>query len=389
MKSTPLTILLTLKGRHFHTLRWIWHANRIGLPFHVVMADGEVNPIVAKIMDDPSNFPNLSYEYHHYADNSFSDFYRKCADAIAKVLTPFVMMSDNDDFLMPTGILKSIAFLQQAEDYVCSSGGISGFGIDSSRKDLPPNVVGKFNNLLFKYFDTYYFCNVSHPSAIERIKFAAQKAGPLYYHVFHTEALRLIFDEIRELDFSDLQIHEAFTAFRSLTLGKANSDETSISYFRQIGTSSGFNCEFDWVHHLLRSRYTSDFTKMVTHIAQPAASVDCVDQSEVEETIRLAYAEFLRSQLSRQYGTSEKIESIKNLVRKMLPTWLLDARLRGFKSVEAQRRNFVERLKQAGASRDYLNSFSLELRQIEETLEGRAFLDFVHSTVGKNLSALY
>ena len=49
--DSRVTILLTLKGRDLYTLRWLWHANRVSLPFPVVIADGEVNPIVARLID--------------------------------------------------------------------------------------------------------------------------------------------------------------------------------------------------------------------------------------------------------------------------------------------------------------------------------------------------
>ena len=65
-----LTILLTLRGRHLHTLRWMWHANRVGLPCHVIIADGEVHPTIDRLLSDPGNFRNLSYEYHRHHDRN-------------------------------------------------------------------------------------------------------------------------------------------------------------------------------------------------------------------------------------------------------------------------------------------------------------------------------
>lgn len=389
MEYKDLTILLTLKGRHFHTLRWIWHANHIHLPFHIVVADGEVNPIVANLLDNSSNFPNLSYDYQRYLDGSFSDFYAKCSDAIRKVRTPFVMMSDNDDFPMPSGILRAIGFLRQEREYVCSSGAVAGFGINSDGKGIQPNVVGKLNNLLFNFLDTYSFGNVNHQSVIDRIKFAAKKSSILYYHVFRTEALRLVFDEIRELDFSDLQIHETFIAFRALTLGKAHLDETCVSYIRQIGTSTPYHFRTNWASHLLRSRFTSDFSAMVSYVCEESGIVDEFARRSFREAIIESYTAFLTSQLCDFYGTSKNNERLKALARKILPSGFLEFRSRGYKSVNRQRRTILARLKQEGASEGYLNSFRMELTQIEETLEGRDFLDFLHSAVGKDLSVLY
>ena len=388
MKSNPLTILLTLKGRHFHTLRWVWHANRIRLPFHVVIADGEVNPIIANIMKNPANFPDLSYEYHQYDDMSLSHFYHKCSDAISRVTTPYTMMNDNDDFPLPTGILRTIEFLKRERCYVGATGGIAGFNIDPRGNSLPPHVLGKLRLLKHRCLPTYCFCDVSHESVIERIKFAASNASPLYYDVFRTEALRLIFDEIKELDFSDLQIHEAFIALRALTVGKAYCDETCITYLRQNGSGMPHSFGIDWAGHLLKSRYTTDFSAMVSCISEHCANADGFDRRFIAEILIESYAVFLRSQLYLLYGHFTRKPSVKTLVRKMLPAWFLDFRSRGYKSLKAHRSDFIKRLQKAGASKDYLDAFTLELRQIEETLEGEGFIDFLHSVVGKDLSVL-
>src|SRR6185437_14660926 len=122
-----LTVLLTLKGRDLYTLRWLWHANRIRLPFPIVIADGEVNPAVARLIEDPAVFPNLQIEYRRYNDLTFHDFYLKLQDAVSSIKTPYVMMSDNDDFLFPSGIVKSVDWLEQSAGYVSAGGGIGHF----------------------------------------------------------------------------------------------------------------------------------------------------------------------------------------------------------------------------------------------------------------------
>lgn len=120
--DAQLTILLTLKGRHLFTLRWLWHANRIKLPFPIFIADGEVHSTIARLIEDCSVFPNLLIEYHR-SDVTFYDFYQKIDDALSKIRTPYVVMSDNDDFLFPSGIIRSLNFLERSPAYVCAGGG--------------------------------------------------------------------------------------------------------------------------------------------------------------------------------------------------------------------------------------------------------------------------
>jgi glycosyltransferase domain-containing protein len=383
MQSSPLTILLTLKGRHLHTLRWIWHANRIRLPFHVVIADGEVNSIIANIMDNPSNFPDLSFEYHRYEDRSFTDYYRKCVDAISKVHTPYVMMSDNDDFLLPSGIFKSLDFLSCQTDYVSHSGRVGLFSINSRSELIPPNIIGALNSI----GTLYHSYDLNYRSATERVRDAAMKYMPTSYNVHRTPDLRLILEEIASFGFGDLSIHEIFFAFRAMTLGKACVDTSSISYLRQAGTSSGFGCDIDWVRRIVSNSFMSDFQTMAVCLANAAAKADDADEVEVDKILRAAYAAFLRPRLTDH---EEKL-TFKRIIRRLLPDWLLKATREYSPPIppRPKRRCLIEILQKAGASKEYLETFSLELRQIEETLEGQGFLDFVHSVVGKDLSPLY
>jgi hypothetical protein len=43
-----LTIVMPLKGRHLFTFRFLWHANRMRLPYRFLIADGQVNEAVAQ-----------------------------------------------------------------------------------------------------------------------------------------------------------------------------------------------------------------------------------------------------------------------------------------------------------------------------------------------------
>src|SRR5262249_33432081 len=122
-----VTILLTLKGRTQFTLRWLWHVNRTGLPFRIFVADGEPHPAISGLLEGNTAFPNLRLVYGRYNDRSYRDFYGKLVDALRRIDTPYVMLVDNDDFILPRGVLDSVAFLDAHPDYVCAGGGIPHF----------------------------------------------------------------------------------------------------------------------------------------------------------------------------------------------------------------------------------------------------------------------
>lgn len=375
MKANDLTILLTLKGRHLHTLRWLWHADRIRLPFHVIVADGEVHPAIARLLSNPDTFPNLSFEYHRYDDKSYSEFFRKCVDALGKVRTPYVMMSDNDDFLFASGLQKSLAFLEGAPAYVCAGAGIPGFSIDPQQGPIR-NLVGTFGRICYRYInDGSYRCrDLDNPSVALRTLDELNNYHSIYYSVYRIQILRLISEEIQAHDFSDLDIHERYWALRTVTLGRARSDPSHFSCFRQQGTSLQLSFTVDWVHHLLRSRVPQDFAAMASTIAREAAKTDGSDQSELEERIREGYASILRRMLA---GTMMRHRFPRLFALKQrllaLPRFRIPAPLRR----KLDKKKLWEQLAADGATAEQIVAHARELDDIEATLQGDEFIEFV------------
>ncbi len=237
MQHGLLTILLPLKGRHLHTLRFLWHLDRVRAPYSIVVADGQVHPTVARLLEDRATFPNLELDYVRYPDDdSFTKYYRKMADATDRLRTPYVIQMDNDDFIVPSGIGPSIEFLDEHADYVCSGGGIAGFELFAPTAAPFRRLTGPINRLTYRYAVHDRSSDLSDPSAVSRLYAGIRSTWP-YYSVMRSPALKTIWREVREMDFSNLQILERFTIMRILTLGKARSDASLISCLRQYDTS--------------------------------------------------------------------------------------------------------------------------------------------------------
>src|SRR5665647_722317 len=278
-----LTIVLPLRGRHLFTLRFLWHANKARIPYRILIADGQVHPSLARILENSrESFPHLDIEYVHYPDDaSFRHFYAKMSDAAQRVRTPYAMVVDNDDFLSFGGIEAAIAFLDANSDYVCSSGRVAGFSVYSGLDNPSGGLRGRLNRLY-----TYHHSeDVTSPKVAERVRQGALRLW-IYYSVIRTQALATVNREMVELDFSDLQIFEAFHVMRALTLGKARADQSTVSYLRQYGTSLNLSFKKDWVHHLVRSRFTSDVQALVDRISGAAAKADAADAGIIAEDVR-------------------------------------------------------------------------------------------------------
>ncbi len=373
---TPrLTIVLPLKGRHLFTLRFLWHANKARLPYRFLIADGQVHPSLAKLLESGREiFPNLDIEYIRYPDDiDYSRYFKKMSDALERVRTPYAMVVDNDDFLAHTGIENSLDFLESNLDYICCGGGLAGFSVYSGLHDPGDGLIGPVNRYSYRYTPFDRSEDYSSPSVVDRLRKGSRNWWS-YYAVFRADALATIFREIVDINFSDLQLVELFCAMRTLTLGKARSDGSTIAYLRQYGTSLRTSFEKDWVHHLLRSRFTSDFNAMIDRISGFAAASDGVEAAPVAEMLRSICDEWLREFLRVNYGS---LQSVKKFLRDNTPGFvnLLKKRRRYF--IGRERSAIISNLRADDASEAYVAQFKVELAAIEDVLGGASFADFI------------
>lgn len=373
--SPRLTIVLPLKGRHLFTLRFLWHANAAQLPYRILIADGQVHPQLAAILDNSrTHFPDLDIEYVRYPDDvDFGHFYRKLSDALQRIRTPYAMMADNDDFIALAGMEKSLDFLDSSPDYVCSGGGLAGFSVYSGLADPNHGLVGPFNKFAYRYTAFDRSADYSSESVVERLRQGSRNWWS-YYAAFRTEALVTICREIVDINFSDLQLFEFFCAMRTLTLGKARSDVATIAYLRQYDTSLRSSFKRDWVHHLLRSRFTGDFNAMIDRISGLAAAIDGVDAGVVADMLRGICEPWLRDFLRVNYG---EFQTLKHVLRRRTPGFVNWLKKRRRLSVDRERASLFSQLQRDGAPATYSDGFRKELDTIEDVLTGDSFRAFI------------
>jgi len=383
MFKDKLTIVLTLRGRPLHTLRWLWHANRIHLPFHIIIADGEVNQSISRVLLHPELFPNLSYEYHQYSDATLSDFYGKCVDALMRVSTPYVVMSDNDDFIFPSGLLRSVAFLEHETEYVSAGGGVPGFSLMKKSNRLD-GLVGGVRRIRYRYHnDGSYKCrDIDNPALSSRVLSQLKDYHVTYYHVYRTAAILQVAKEIVDHDFSDLEIHERYWSIRAVTLGKVKSDPTYFSLIRQQGTSSYSLSKHDWIQHLLSSRLPQDYSAMVTSIVNNVVKVDGCDQGDLEREMNNGCVAIVRRRIMGfclRYRFPRLFAIKKWAATLPLPSVPPEIQ------VALDKNSLWRNLAGDGGNVDQVAAHAKELDYILTTLMGTGFLDFVRLNASEML----
>ena len=74
--TSKLTIVLTLKDREAFSRRWMRYMNDQCCPYKILIADGGADEGIESELRNPTNYPNLDYEYIRYPfDNDWKDFY--------------------------------------------------------------------------------------------------------------------------------------------------------------------------------------------------------------------------------------------------------------------------------------------------------------------------
>jgi glycosyltransferase domain-containing protein len=365
-----LTIVLPLKGRHLFTMRFLWYANEARLPYRILIADGQVNEVVAPHLENSrETFPHLDIEYVRYPDDaSYSRFFAKMSDALSRVRTPYVMHADNDDFLGIDGVEQALDFLENNPDYVCASGRAAAFAVYSKLGNPDGAVHGRLNHI-------YVATNpkdVTAAGAAQRLR-EGGLYHLIYYSVYRTEALAQIWRDVVDIDFSDLMLHENFQALRTLTLGKFRANSASITHYAQIGSSLNTQPSQLWLRKLLRSRFTSDAHAMIDFLSTAAARADGTAAEPIAEDIRATVEDCFHEFLATSYGWQAEL---KRRLRQKWPGLTSYLQTRPRFSVGREKAALLSQLARSGASPEHVERTRLELAAIEAAISREAFANF-------------
>lgn len=278
--TNELTVCLPLYKRESFTLRFLEHVNHLHIPYKFLICDGSPTASLSATLKDKSSFPYVSYDYYEYHDTCCKDYIEKMFTTLSQVKTKYVLLAENDDFLIPTGINKSVEFLDKNLEFIACGGRIARF-------HLLPKTTDKF--ALYgkpSLFDARFFYDLLPKYAescdeVLRIKGLFASYNTTFYHVYRTEVLFKVFEELRSLSIGDFLAFELFLAGRVALLGPVKTDSQILHYCRQIGTSlqSGTVAR-DWFNHLLRTKLTDDYREILSKLSH---AFNTSDQLQIED----------------------------------------------------------------------------------------------------------
>ena len=123
--NNSLTVLLLLKGRPSFTKRWMDYMNAIKFNHKIIIADGDADGVAKKIINH-EKYSHLNIEFFEMLQTiKYLDYYKMVLEGINKTQSKFVMLCDNDDFILPSGLNKIVSFLEKNPDHISMCGYIS------------------------------------------------------------------------------------------------------------------------------------------------------------------------------------------------------------------------------------------------------------------------
>lgn len=285
--KNKLTLLVFLKDRFDFTKRLCQFLHQSKYPFSVCFADGSLEDKNESFFKELKN-QNFNYTYKRFAkDVTLNDFYNKCLNTIQNINTTYVMLADNDDFPIYEGQNEAIEFLEKNKDYSACNGFVSGVEIfPDSKKSHGRNAI------FYRYYCSVMDLHVSleQPSSIDRISYYNKNFTSVYYSVIRTSILRDIFENIKNLKFSDLGVFELFFSYMLLMSGKVKFIN-SVTYIRQKGSSQTAANQPVWFLRLFYTNWLEDLKNAIHFVSNKIAEKEILEKEMVFDSL---YEKFTR-----------------------------------------------------------------------------------------------
>ena len=260
-----LTIILTIKGRPDFTLRWMRYMNALKCGYKILIADGGNDESLQKILENKDNYPKINYEYVRYPyDSSLKIYYNKLCNITDKVLTPYVLFADNDDFIILDKIDQYLDFLDKNSDYVCCGGSSATLSIYSSRNEIINSSGGKYFDIRF---DELQLSSIENTNGVDRVNdffklVESDRLWFIWYDIQRTSQVKISNKYIENYFFKDVVSLEIYKITSLLLLGKSKRFE-DLFYIRQQGSSESstvVNEKFNVVERLI---YVNAFEEII------------------------------------------------------------------------------------------------------------------------------
>lgn len=260
--ASPVTVVLTLKDRSAFTTRWMRYMNDRRCPYPILIADGGADQGIEAALRDPATYPDVTYTYLRYPfDADDQTYFRKLADVVARVRTPYVWLADNDDFCLLDAVPEIVDFLNMHGEHVSCGG--RGLALRLLSHD--GIVINGPTARAYHAETDGRRQRAEHHAAIDRMcdvlrHFESERRWMMYYFIHRTPALQSATGAIAVHDFRDAVALEIHILLSLVLAGKVAQIERP-TIVRQEGSSqhlAALKAEGNLIERFVRADAFSD-----------------------------------------------------------------------------------------------------------------------------------
>jgi glycosyltransferase domain-containing protein len=272
-----LTFLLTLKDRASYST--VWLQNNIHPEYRYLVVDGSLGDENYQLFSK-LNLPNLEY-IRYQCDSSVDIYLDKIVKALGRVLTPYVMLCDNDDFINFYGVQDCINELNAQKEVICVGGPL--YATFESRKSedcrysLPFRIVSSSIDL-------------SGEAGFKALKILYRKYSHVYYSIFRTEVCGKIWHDIQGLNITDLYVIELLHAELAFSYGKYV--ETAKNHYLRLANPSSSQAKAyseTEITHTQKIFFDDEYRAQVLRASSHVANILKVDLKEFLGELKFFY----------------------------------------------------------------------------------------------------
>lgn len=211
-----LTLVLLVHNNTKFPRRWIEYSSFISLPYKILIADGGNTDEFDKYISQNKSKLNLDLEYfRYYNEKGMSDYYNKSLDILNKVKTPYTAICSDDDFFLPSGIEKSLSFLNKNKEFSSARGEILGIEFKNfSNKDC---TYG--DNYEISYSSSV-LSNLEHNIIEERLFLHLSNYQLTFFDIHRSQDLLFAYKKLVKLNPKNYILHEIITSGFTVLKGK-------------------------------------------------------------------------------------------------------------------------------------------------------------------------
>lgn len=281
------TLVLLVKGRDNFSVRWLKYMDKINFKHPIIISDGANDGFLDNLIKNHPYKNKLNITFKQFDTNAgFKSYYEMKRDTLKEIQTKYVMICDNDDFIIESGLDEILNFLDNNNEFISASGKILNFEIDNWK-------LKTYGNLYF--LPPYIYSRLTDPvnNWSNQFEMVFTKFQPNFYNIFRKDVLVKIFEETAELNFSDLTINEFFIQLRANTLGKSKILDVH-HYMRQRGTSQISN-DFDFSSDIISKDLPKDYRKLNEYVSQILSNEAGEDKIKLVDTFEKSFSNYLRN----------------------------------------------------------------------------------------------